>query len=72
MEPYGKERYNTFIAEIEDAGMEWEDYGGRYFYRGPAVRTNEDEWPTLQDVIRATTVAVQWDNLALDWIVYPK
>ena len=57
---------------METAGYKWEDYNGRYYYHGPAVRTDEDNGPTLQDVIRATKVALQWDNLARDWIVYPK
>lgn len=64
--------HRKFILDMEAAGIEWENYNGRYFYSGPAVRTNEDDRPTLQEVIRATDVNVQWDNLGYDWIVYPK
>jgi hypothetical protein len=69
---YTEARYEQFQDECEAAGMEVEHYRGRFFYDGPAVRTDEDGWPTLQDVIRATRVPLQWDNLAFDWIVYPR
>jgi hypothetical protein len=69
---YSEPRYEQFRRECEAAGIEVEHYRGRFFYEGPAVRTDEDGWPTLQDVIRASTVPLQWDNLALDWIVYPR
>lgn len=64
--------YDQFRADCEAAGMDVRDYQGRGYYDGPAVATDEDGWPTLQDVIRATTVTVRWDNLARDWIVYPR
>lgn len=57
---------------MEKAGIEHEEYHGRFFYYGPAVRTNEKGFPTRQDVIRATKVELQWDNLGkLDFIIYP-
>ena len=68
------DRYAQFRADMEAAGLELEDYKGRYFYDGPAVRTDEsrNEGPDLQEVIRMTTVPVQWDNLGYDYIVYPR
>lgn len=57
---------------MERAGYDVREYHGRFFYHGPAVSTNESDGPTLQDVIRATKVSVQWDNLGLDYIVYPR
>ena len=61
-----------FIKDMEKAGIEYDgEYNGRFFYHGPAVRTNEKGFPTRQDVIRATKVEVQWDNLGLDFIIYP-
>lgn len=63
--------YQQFRKDMEEAGYEIKEYRGRYFYRGPAVFTNEREGPTLQDVIRATNVRLQWDHLAFDWVVYP-
>lgn len=66
--------YQQFIENMEEVGYDVDlDYHGRFFYEGPAVRTNEDSEPTLQDVIRATRVDLQWDSLGRnDYIVYPK
>jgi hypothetical protein len=64
--------YEQFVKDMEKAGIEYEEYQGRFFYHGPAVRTDEKEFPTLQDVIRATKVTLQWDNMGkIDFIVYP-
>lgn len=64
--------YEQFVEDMEKAGIEYEEYHGRFFYHGPAVRTNEKGFPTRQDVIRATKVELQWDNLGkLDFIIYP-
>lgn len=60
-------RYNKFQQECEEAGLEVRDYRGRFFYNGPAVACDD-----IQDVIRATTVKCQWDQLGLGFIVYPK
>lgn len=64
--------YEQFRKDMERAGYDVREYHGRFFYHGPAVSTNESDGPTLQDVIRATKVSVQWDNLGLDYIVYPR
>ena len=66
--------YEQFVKDMERAGIEYDgEYNGRFFYHGPAVRTNEKGFPTLQDVIRATKVELQWDNLGeLDFIIYPR
>jgi hypothetical protein len=45
-----------------------EDYGGRNYYRGYAVRCSREE---EQDVIRATTVRLQSDSMGLGMILYP-
>lgn len=63
--------YEQFVKDMEDVGIEYEEYNGRFFYHGPAVRTNENGFPTREDVIRATKVKLQWDNLGFDFIVYP-
>ena len=62
-----QERYETFRQECEENGLEVRDYKGRFFYDGPAV-----ECDNIQEVIRATTVPVQYDNLGLGYVVYPK
>lgn len=64
---YENERYQKFVDECEAAGLEVEHYEGKYFYAGPAVRSNDKI-----DVIRATTGELLWDNMGLGWIVYPK
>lgn len=64
--------YTKFIDDMESTGYAWEDYSGRYFYHGPAVRTDEENGPTMQEVISATTIPCQWDNMGYDYIVYPK
>ena len=63
-----QEKYDKFTADLEEAGFEVRPYNGRFFYRGPAVRIEQDE---LQDVIRATTVKLQWDDMGKGLIVYP-
>jgi len=61
-------RYQKFRQECEAAGLEVTDYiKGRFYYVGPAVSCSD-----IQEVIRATSVDCQWDNLGLGWIVYPK
>lgn len=67
-----KDVYEQFVEDMERANIEYEEYRGRFFYHGPAVRTDEQGFPTRQDVIRATKVKVQWDNLGRDFIVYPE
>lgn len=67
----GEDNYEKFVRDMERAGIEYEEYKGRFFYHGPAVRTNEKGFPTRQDVIRATKIRLQCDNLGLDFIVYP-
>lgn len=66
--------YKKFIRDMEANGFKWEEYRGRFYYHGPAVRTDEQglRGPTLQDVMRVSSVPVQWDNLGLHFIVYPK
>ena len=70
-EENGKDVYEQFVEDMERAEIVYEEYNGRFFYHGPAVRTDEKGFPTRQDVIRATKVKVQWDNLGLDFVVYP-
>ncbi len=66
---YDRDDYNIFTEELRNAGFDVEDYNGRYFYHGPAVRA-EDEIE-MQNVIRGTTVNVQWDSMGMGYIVYP-
>lgn len=62
-----------FVREIElsgdrdDGGWEAEHYHGRNFYEGPAVRCDDKE-----EVFAFVSVACQYDNMGLGWIVYPR
>ncbi len=66
-EKYDRPKYEKFRKDCEGEGLEVRHYRGRFFYEGPAVSTKD-----IQDVIRATTVRVQWDQLGLGYIVYPE
>lgn len=68
---YSNEIYNQFVKDMESAGIEWRDYEGRFSYSGPAAVTGKDG-PSIQDVMTATRVPLQRDNLGLDWILYPR
>jgi hypothetical protein len=57
-----------FVQDMEDAGFEVSDYHGRFYWHGPAVSCDRDEH---QEVIRATSVRLQHDQLGLGVIVYP-
>lgn len=62
--------HETFRKDMEEAGREVEEYHGRFYWQGPAVRV--DGYEELQDVIRETTISLQWDNMGLGYIVYPR
>lgn len=66
---YSKDSHKRFVADMQAINFRVRDYYGRNFYHGPAVTCSQD---SLQTVIRATTVKVQWDSLGRDLIVYPK
>lgn len=62
-----KTDFEQFRADMEEAGLEVEEYHGRFYYEGPAVRVDD-----LQDALSYTKVKCQWDNMGLGWIVYPR
>jgi hypothetical protein len=53
------------------AGIVTTAYHGRFFWEGPAARSNQQNGPTLQDIIGRTAVPLQWDSLNSNFIVYP-
>jgi hypothetical protein len=64
------EAHRKFAADMEAAGLAVRRYRGRNFYDGPAVDTDDEH--DLQDIIRATTVRVQTDQMGKrDLVVYP-
>ncbi len=56
-----------FVDDMATAGITVEHYHGRVFWSGPAARCDD-----LQDVMSRTRVRVQWDNMGMGYIVYPK
>ncbi len=68
--PVLQETMDTFARDMAKVGHEVEAYQGRWFYDGPAVFIEDTQ---LQDVIRATSVQLQWDELGkTGLIVYPR
>lgn len=66
---YDSKDCNQFVEDMEAAGFEVEHYRGRFYWEGPAVRCDRDSY---QDVIRATKVRLQEDDMGLGAIVYPQ
>lgn len=62
--------HDRFARECEEAGFDVEPYDGRFYWKGPSVRCDDDS--AAQQVIRATAVEIQRDNLGRGWVVYPK
>jgi hypothetical protein len=52
-----------FVLDMDAAGIATAAYRGRFFWEGPAARSDEQNGPTLQDIIG--------DSLDADYIVYP-
>ena|ERR1022692_707675 len=56
---------------MDAAGIATALYSGRFFWEGPAARSDQQNAPTLQDIIRKTAVPLQWDAVESNYIVYP-
>lgn len=67
---YDNEVCNRFVRDMEAAGFRVEHYRGRMFWEGPAVRTTEDY--DEDDIVRATEVPLQRDDMGLGAIRYPR
>jgi len=63
-------KQKLFARDMAKAGFVTDWYGGRNYYEGLAVKVPRDE---LQDVIRATTLALGHEQLGKDRVVvWPK
>jgi hypothetical protein len=63
--------YERFVKDMEKAGIEHRDeYHGRFYYVGPTVDCKDMD--AVEDVIRATKVRLNRDQLGLGYIVYPR
>jgi hypothetical protein len=63
--------FEKFVEEMRTAGIVTAAYRGRFFWEGPAARSDQQNGPTLQDIIKRTGVPLQWDSLGSNYIVYP-
>jgi hypothetical protein len=63
--------HEKFVEDMDGAGIDTKGYRGRFFWEGPAARSDERRGPTLLDIIKVTAVPLQWDRLESDYIVYP-
>ncbi len=63
--------HEKFVEDMNGAGIHTEAYLGRFFWEGPAARSDEKNGPTLLDIIAETKVPLQWDRVDLNYVVYP-
>lgn len=63
--------HQKFVEDMSIAGIVTSAYLGRFFWQGPAARSDQQNGPTLRDIINKTAVPLQWDNLDSNFIVYP-
>jgi hypothetical protein len=63
--------HEKFVEDMRFAGIVTTAYRGRFFWEGPAARSDQQNGPTLQDIIKNTAVPLQWDALNSNYIVYP-
>ena len=60
-----------FVADMDAAGIVTAAYHGRFYWVGPAARSDEQNGPTLQGIIGETAVPLQWDSVDSNYMVYP-
>jgi hypothetical protein len=63
--------HEKFVQDMRGAGIVTIAYRGRFFWEGPAARSDRQNGPTLQDIVKKTTVPLQWDSLDSNFVVYP-
>jgi hypothetical protein len=63
--------HEKFVEDMEIARISTAAYHGRFFWEGPAARSDQRNGPTLQDIINKTAVPLQWDSLGSNYVVYP-
>lgn len=63
--------HEKFAEDMRNAGIVTTSYSGRFYWDGPAARSDEHNGPTLQEIIKKTAVPLQWDALNSNYIVYP-
>ncbi len=64
------EARDRFRREMEEEGFDVEDYSGRNFYNGPAVRVPDRDG--IERIENLSSCRVQYDQMGLSFIVYPR
>ena len=49
--------HEKFVEDMSAAGIVTAAYLGRFFWKGPAARSDQQNGPTLQDIIKHTADA---------------
>lgn len=62
-----KEDLCRFMRDMKRAKLKLRYYEGRWYWKGPAVVVG-----SIQDVLSNTKVRCQWDNMGVDYVVYPR
>ena len=55
--------HEKFVEDMAVAGIVTAAYLGRFFWEGPAARSDQQNGPTLQDIIKKTKIPLQWEAL---------
>ena len=63
--------HEKFVEDMDKAGIVTAAFRGRFFWEGPAARSDQQNGPTLQEITRKTAVPLQWDRVNSNYIVYP-
>lgn len=63
--------HEKFVEDMDAAGIVTAPYHGRFFWEGPAARSDQQNGPTLRDIVKQTDVPLQWDSLNGNYVVYP-
>lgn len=63
-------KQKQFREDMIEAGFAVQFYNGRHYYEGWA--TVIDDQDHLQDVVRATDVKLQWDDMGKGLVIYPR
>lgn len=63
----GKDEICRWMRDMRRVGLRMRYYEGRNFYKGPAVIVDD-----IQDCLSETKIKSQWDNMAFQFVVYPR
>lgn len=66
-----QERHIQFVEACFKANIPVRFYRGRWYYKGPAAVTNQDDDIMADDIIIATGLRLTRDNMGLELVLYP-